>query len=115
MKACGHFPVFFSRETALDDFSVDKQAQAKVTADMEAHVRNGGGLSMFPEGVINRGNTKGLQSFRRGALALARERGMSLWGFLHTGIDQVWSVHEAMGGNPGKIRFKLFNLTFQAF
>jgi 1-acyl-sn-glycerol-3-phosphate acyltransferase len=110
LQACGHFPVFFAKETALNDFSVDKQAQEKVQKQVEEYIDRGGGLSLFPEGQINRSNSRNLQSFRRGSLQLARNKNMTLWGFLHTGIDQIWPHNEPMGGYPGRIRFKLFKI-----
>lgn len=110
LHACGHFPVFFAKETATNNFSVDKQAQEKVAKDIETHLLEGGGLSMFPEGQLNPSDCKKLQTFRRGALQLAREKNLAVWGFLHTGIDTIWPVKDKFGGNPGRIRFKLFKL-----
>jgi len=110
LRACGHFPVFFAKETALNDFSVDKQAQEKVQKHVEEHIDQGGGLSLFPEGQINRINTRNLQSFRRGSLQLARTKNMTLWGFLHSGIENIWPQDAPIGGLPGRIRFKLFKI-----
>jgi len=110
LSACGHFPVFFAKETKLNDFSVDKAAQEKVIAKVEEHIDEGGGLSLFPEGQINRSNSRNLQSFRRGSLQLAKKKNMQLWGFLHTGVDRIWPADAAAGGFPGKIRFKLFKI-----
>ena len=110
LRSCGHFPVFFAKETAMNDFSVDKDAQEKVQKLVEAHIDNGGGLSLFPEGQINRVNSRNLQSFRRGSLQMARKKNMTLWGFLHTGVENIWPHSEPVGGFPGKIRFKLFRI-----
>lgn len=108
--ACGHFPVFFAKDSAMNDFSVDKVAQEKVQLEIEKHVQEGGGLTLFPEGQINRLNSRQLQSFRRGSLQMGKKNKMVIWGFLHTGVDTVWPVNAALGGFPAKIRFKLFKV-----
>jgi hypothetical protein len=41
----GHFPVFF-KGNKDGDFSVDKDAQAQVTQDMDDFIANNGGLVM---------------------------------------------------------------------
>lgn len=41
----GHFPVFFKGSTD-GDFSVDKEAQAKVTKELDDFIANNGGLVM---------------------------------------------------------------------
>jgi 1-acyl-sn-glycerol-3-phosphate acyltransferase len=109
LRACGHFPVYFAKET-MGDFSVDRDAQERVQKLVEDHVEEGGGLSLFPEGQINRANSRYLQNFRRGSLQLARKKNMQIWGFLHSGVDKIWPASEAIGGVPGTIRFKLFKI-----
>lgn len=49
--AVGHFPVFF-RGSKDGDFSVDREAQAKVTDDMNKFLGDNGGLLLFPEGQV---------------------------------------------------------------
>lgn len=118
LTACGHFPVFFASDkpdaplalTSTGSFSVNKEAQEQVSKNIADYLANGGGLSMFPEGQLNRNSCRTMQSFRRGSFQLARDKRLVIWGFLHTGIDAIWPVGDQFGGNPGKIRFKLFKL-----
>lgn len=63
-SAVGHFPVLFTSSKA-NDFSVDKEAQAKVTEQLDQFIGSGGGLMIFPEGQLNSTPRK-LQQFRRG-------------------------------------------------
>lgn len=108
MRACGHFPVFFQKETKENDFSVDRAAQEKVMEDLRSHIAQGGGLALFPEGQINRaGSSKQLQVFRKGALNVAKTHRMKLFAFIHTGIDVAWSPSATIGGDPAVIRFRL--------
>ena len=111
LRSAGHYPVYFNNVESATDFSVDKAAQERIARDVDEHIRLGGGLTLFPEGAINRVNSNTLQSFRRGAFeTFARKHQMRLWGFLHTGVDKVWPTWATVGGFPGKIRFKLFPL-----
>lgn len=63
-SAVGHFPVLFTSSKA-NDFAVDKEAQAKVTEQLDQFIGSGGGLVIFPEGQLNSTPRK-LQQFRRG-------------------------------------------------
>ena len=111
LHSCGHFPVHFTKQTTVGSFSVDKEKQAIVLQKMEAHINKGYGISMFPEGQINRGNTTELQSFRRGSFEIARRHNMPIWCFIHTGIDQFWPMNvRTVGGFPAKIRWSLFKV-----
>jgi 1-acyl-sn-glycerol-3-phosphate acyltransferase len=110
MEACGHFPVHFKEEKSLENFSVDKTAQDEVMKQLDAHVAAGGGISMFPEGIINRSDCSELQSFRRGSFAVARKHNMKLWAFLHTGVDVLWPISHTVGGFDSHIRFRLFRV-----
>jgi 1-acyl-sn-glycerol-3-phosphate acyltransferase len=111
LRLCGHFPVYFKSEAKAGDFSVDKDAQEKVTQAIDEHVKEGGGLSFFPEGQINRIDSKVLQPFRRGAFeSFAKKHAMRMYAFLHTGVDRVWPINDSFGGLPGTIRFKFFRV-----
>jgi len=111
LDACGHFPVYFAKESVLGEFSVNKDLQDKVMAKLEAHVLAGGGLSMFPEGQINRANTAELQAFRRGTFAVARKHNMQIWAYLHTGVEDFWPMNvRTVGGFPSKVLYKLFKV-----
>ena len=111
LDACGHFPVYFTKEAVAGEFSVNKQAQDDVMRRLEEHVTNGGGLSMFPEGQINRVDTAELQAFRRGTFAVARKHNMTIWAFLHTGVEDFWPTQvRTFGGFPSRIVFKLFKV-----
>lgn len=63
-EAVGHFPVFFTGAKS-GDFTVDKEAQARVTGELDSFIGSGGGLCIFPEGQLN-SNPRTLQQFRRG-------------------------------------------------
>lgn len=110
LKACGHFPVHYVCDSRVDDFSVDKVAQKSVMRDVENHVEDGGILALFPEGQINRRDTRVLQPFRHGSLALARKHDKRVWGFVHVGIDTTWPTTHAIGGFPSEVRYKFFKI-----
>jgi len=105
-KMIGHFPVHFS-SSKLGDFSVDKDKQAKVMADVHTHVQGGGVLFLFPEGQVNP-KPPALQTFRRGAFGVVIEQQTPLWGLAIKGSEEVWPFGLPFGGYPGSIEMSLF-------
>jgi hypothetical protein len=93
LKDCGHFPVYFS-SSKQGSFQVDREAQTKVMEDVKTFVEDGGHLSFYPEGQINREDINSLQPFRRGSFALALQHDMELWAFLMVGASECWPAHE---------------------
>ena len=73
---CGHFPVHFLR-SELGHFSVDKEKQTKVIQDIRKHLGSGGSIAFFPEGQLNRFDTRNLQPFRTGLFKIFSELDIS--------------------------------------
>ena len=112
LENCGHFPVHFN-SSKLGSFSVDKEAQAEVQAQMEAHIDAGGAISLFPEGQVNRADYRTLQSFRRGSMAIAKNlvgRGGAVYGFLMVGVTEAWPTAESLPSHGADVRYKLFKV-----
>lgn len=61
----------FFKAAKSGDFAVDKDAQAKVTEDLDKFIGSGGGLMIFPEGQLN-STPRRLQQFRRGTSSRSR-------------------------------------------
>lgn len=110
LKACGHFPVHYMKESKTDNFSVDKEAQKQVMEHVEDYVQDGGILAVFPEGQINRKDPHVLQPFRHGSLALAGKYDMQVWGFIHVGVDTTWPTTHAIGGFSSEVQYKIFQI-----
>lgn len=117
---CGHFPVHFLR-SEVGHFSVDKQKQAKVIEDIKQHISTGGHLAFFPEGQINRSNPLILQSFRHGLFKIFSEievsrssqlKSISMYAFLHTGLEKSWHPKAKLGGDSAEINCKLMPVLF---
>jgi len=101
----GHFPVYFkSDETG--SFSVDREKQDRVTEEMEAHLKDGGTLCLFPEGQVNRNPTQ-LQTFRKGSFVLASKYQLPVWGCVVKGCSDIWP-RGGYPGSPAKVEAHLF-------
>jgi len=107
MKDIGHFPVYFKSSEA-GVFKVDREAQSKVMKGVEAHLQAKGCISLYPEGQINRKDSRKLQSFRRGSLKMCREHNMKMWGFVATDCDTAWPNDGGLGGLPATMYYRLF-------
>jgi 1-acyl-sn-glycerol-3-phosphate acyltransferase len=128
-RYCGHFPVHF-KHSEVGKFSVDQEKQTKVIEDIKQHLSNGGHLAFFPEGQINRGDSRTLQPFRNGlfkiflehqmqaqALASTTEnnnavKNIKMVAFLHRGLEKTWHPTATTGGNPSEVQCKVFPLLF---
>jgi 1-acyl-sn-glycerol-3-phosphate acyltransferase len=124
-RYCGHFPVYFTN-ASLNNFSIDKQKQHEVTKNIKSHLNNGGHLAFFPEGQLNRADTKQLQPFRHGSFQIFAEhfattetkgsRNLSLYCFLHKGLEKTWHPTAKLGGNPSQVNCQVFPLlSFRQF
>ena len=110
MKDIGHFPVYF-KSTEQGSFSVDKEKQMGVMEEVDAHLKSGGAVTLYPEGQINRTNARQLQTFRRGSLKMARSHNMQMWGFVVTDMDTAWPNDKgAQGGHPATLFYRLFRI-----
>jgi 1-acyl-sn-glycerol-3-phosphate acyltransferase len=119
-RYCGHFPVHFAR-SELNNFSVDKEKQAKVLDDIKRHLDNGGHIAFFPEGQLNRSDTSKLQPFRRGLFEVFSEfyakrpagyKNLDMYCFLHSGLDITWHPEAKLGGNPSEVKYLISPLLF---
>jgi 1-acyl-sn-glycerol-3-phosphate acyltransferase len=94
---CGHFLVYFNSEEA-NTFSVDKAKQAAVAADVEAWLQQGGSLSFFPEGALNR-TPEILKDFRLGSFNTIVRHKLALYYCVTYGNHEVWNA--SLKGVPG--------------
>jgi hypothetical protein len=108
-ESCGHFPVHFSYSESLGKFSLDRKKMAEVTPRVHAHLRSGRILALFPEGQMNRGDTKVLQSFRYGSFrtALLDEFDCRLWALVMANHEKCWPGGSQIGGKHCTISFKI--------
>ncbi|KPI86771.1 hypothetical protein ABL78_4140 [Leptomonas seymouri] len=95
--ACGHFPVYFNSEEQ-NVFSVDKGKQAAVAAEVEEWLDQGGSLSFFPEGALNR-TPEVLKDFRLGSFNTILSRKLALYYCVTYGNHEVWNP--SLTGLPG--------------
>lgn len=100
----GHFPVHFKRPGF---FEVWKDKQAVVSEQVEEYVAGGGGLCLFPEGTLNRGDPRVLQDFRRGGFRLAIKYRRAIWAVVNAGADEVWPIGVKVGGYPGTVDVRM--------
>jgi len=104
-KLTGHFPVYFkSGDTGA--FSVEREKQDRVMDQVEAHVKSGGTLGVFPEGQINK-NPLQLQAFRRGSFLIASKYQLPVWGCVLKGCDDIWP-RASYPGSPSSVQAHLF-------
>ncbi|CAC9510094.1 Acyltransferase [Leishmania donovani] len=94
---CGHFPVYFS-STDADSFSVHKDKQAAVAADVENWVKKGKSLCFYPEGMVNR-TPEVLKDFRLGSFKTILAHQMPLYYCVSYGNHEVWPP--SLKGLPG--------------
>lgn len=94
---CGHFPVYFNSEEATS-FSVDKEKQAAVAAEVETWLGQGGSLSFFPEGALNR-SPEVLNDFRLGSFNTILSHKLAVYYCVTYGNHEVWNA--SLKGVPG--------------
>lgn len=107
--ACGHLTVPFAG-TKDGDFSVDKEAVAKVQKEMDEHVRAGGIGCWFPEGQLNSGDGTKLMQFRAGGFHLPSSVDCEIWCVCALGNAVMWPRKAAVGGIRAKIGLTCFRL-----
>ena len=101
--ACGMFPVYFKNDTSAE-FTVEKDRQAKVSEEVNQYLLEGGGLSFFPEGVVNKTPEK-LCDFRHGSFASVIQHKLPIYYMVTWGNHTVWPA-AGLGGNAATIRIK---------
>jgi len=110
VKVMGHLVVPF-KSAAEGKFEVDKDLMAERMGILEAHVKQGGIASWFPEGTLNRGeNTLEVGQFRAGGFSLAVNVDVPIWCVAFVGNDRCWPQSAAVGGRPSRIGIKVFKL-----
>lgn len=105
INAMGLFTVNFRARTA-DDYSVDKEAMAKMQIRVDAHIKKGGVLCFFPEGSMN-ADPDTLLPFRYGGMKVALEHDAVVYEYVTVGCPAVWGKKEAVGGWPGAVHYGL--------
>lgn len=98
----GHYPVYF-KSNEDGNFSVDKERQAPVMAKVDAHLKNGGRIALFPEGAVNK-NPETLATFRRGSFAVIAEHKLPVYWWVTYGNNKTWGALEAVGGHSADIQ-----------
>jgi 1-acyl-sn-glycerol-3-phosphate acyltransferase len=96
------------------DFSVDKEAVAKVMQNFEAFVGAGNIGAWFPEGRLNP-HPKELQQFRAGGFALATRLDCSIHCCVFAGIEVFWNRKAPVGGKPANVGVNGFELCSSSF
>lgn len=131
VKGPGHFKVpFKNQETkkadegtepqapgkkgSVADFSVDKEAVAKVMEQFEEHVRSGKVGAWFPEGRLNP-HPKTMQTFRAGGFALATHMDVAIYCGVFAGFEVFWHRKSALGGTPSNCAVHNFKLCDSSF
>lgn len=97
VRACGQFPVYFTSDKS-ESFTVDKEKQAAVAAQVEAFLTAGGSLSFFPEGALNR-QPEVLKDFRLGSFNTILQHRLPVYYCVTYGNHEVW--HPDLKGIPG--------------
>ncbi|KAG5490327.1 hypothetical protein JKF63_00447 [Porcisia hertigi] len=97
LRCAGYFPVYFSDERSAS-FSVNKERQMMVSADVDEWVRKGKSLCFFPEGMMNR-TPEVLKDFRLGSFNTILKHRMPLYYLVVHGNHEVWSP--SLKGLPG--------------
>jgi 1-acyl-sn-glycerol-3-phosphate acyltransferase len=105
IKAQQQFSVPF-KGTADGDFSVDREAMAKVDLEVDAFISGGGVLCFFPEGQLNAMPTT-LLPFRYGGMKKALAHDAQLWAFVTRGCQLSWPKKAQVGGFPGDGNYSL--------
>ncbi|CBZ35963.1 hypothetical protein, unknown function [Leishmania donovani] len=97
LRCAAYFPVYFSDENSAS-FSVDKDKQAAVAADVENWVKKGKSLCFYPEGMVNR-TPEVLKDFRLGSFKTILAHQMPLYYCVSYGNHEVWPP--SLKGLPG--------------
>ncbi|ORC93461.1 putative acyltransferase [Trypanosoma theileri] len=104
IRACGHFPVYFT-STEASTFSVDKTKQAAVTEEAETFLSRGGMLCFFPEGAVNH-TPKVLKEFRHGTFNMVLKHQVPIYYIVYFGCHEVWNPDvKGIPGFPGDVFF----------
>ncbi|GET85710.1 acyltransferase-like protein, copy 1 [Leishmania tarentolae] len=101
----GHFPVYFKSDED-GNFDVDKERQAHVQEDADAHIGSGGNLAIFPEGAINK-TPRSLQTFRYGTFHTIFKHRMEAYYIVHVGAEKTWPWWTMIGGMPTDVYVRL--------
>lgn len=108
---CGHIPVVFSSvKTGIDtgsDFAIKSSDASKMMNRVNEHLHSHGWLAMCPEGKLNPGSERQLQSFRFGGFKTVEEFDMEVWGWGLTGCGDFWPAG-GVGGKPATITINVF-------
>eukprot|EP00927_Polykrikos_kofoidii_P050704 TRINITY_DN44599_c0_g1_i1.p1 TRINITY_DN44599_c0_g1~~TRINITY_DN44599_c0_g1_i1.p1 ORF type:complete len:312 (-),score=74.99 TRINITY_DN44599_c0_g1_i1:48-983(-) len=101
--AIGHFPVYF-KSSQDGVYSVDTAKMELVDKDVNTHIENGGWLSFYPEGAINK-EPDTLLPFRFGGMKKALDFDARLISFVAVGNQNTWPKKAKVGGLPCRIRY----------
>lgn len=103
----GLFPVYF-RANSGPDFSVEKDKQQLVADEATEFIRNGGCLSLCPEGAVNHGDPRVLATFRHGSFTMFFEQRVpEVYYMVTCGNEHVWPHDMFLGGFPGSVLVKV--------
>lgn len=108
--AMGHLAVPFKAKSAEGTFELDKDLMAVRQKELEEHVAAGGIAGWYPEGTINRDDTREVKTFRAGGFALAAHLDVEIWCVAFQGNAICWPGSASLGGRPARIGAKIFKL-----
>lgn len=108
-EAMGHMAVPFTSGDSRE-FKVDKEKMAERMRELEAHVASGGCAGWYPEGTMNRVDTRDVQIFRAGGFVLAAHLDVEVWCVAFQGNTVCWPASAPVGGRPARIGVKISQL-----
>eukprot|EP00928_Gymnodinium_smaydae_P048618 TRINITY_DN32517_c0_g1_i1.p1 TRINITY_DN32517_c0_g1~~TRINITY_DN32517_c0_g1_i1.p1 ORF type:complete len:310 (+),score=65.68 TRINITY_DN32517_c0_g1_i1:89-1018(+) len=100
----GHFPVYFS-SSELGVFKVDNERMAAVEKAVDKHMEDGGFMTYFPEGQVNKKTPDTILDFRYGGMKKALECNARIAFVVMYGNPKVWPANAQVSGRSGVIRW----------
>lgn len=107
----GVFPVYFASEAA-QEFSVDKEKQAAVTAEIEKWNKAGNSLCYCPEGKMSDDPFK-VQPLRFGSVKMLAESGQPIFFNVMLNNHVFWNLGAPVGGNAADLAVSLVEYKYK--
>jgi len=112
LKGMRHLSVPFkaTSEENASNFQVDQEEMAERMKTLEAHAREVGCVSWFPEGTLNRGDPDKVNVFRAGGFSIPVHVDCEVWGVVMVGNQKSCPVKGLMG-RPARISLRTVCIT----
>jgi len=108
MKSERHIPVHFAG-SKQNDFSLEEDKRKAMEDRMDEALQDKDMLFSYPEGQVNRDDTKVLNPFRYGTFRCAIKNDASIWGWVAINNDLCWP-DKGLPGQPAEIVCTLLEL-----